>query len=105
MRTAKAKGCATSTVIWKHAFKNAMLPIINQVGINFGYLLGGTVISESIFGMPGLGTVIIDAINSKDVPMVMACTIFLASIFCLLVVGLDVITALVDPRAKAKLVG
>ena len=104
VRTAKAKGCAAGTVIWKHAFLNAMLPLLNQVGINFGYLLGGTVIAESIFGMPGLGTVIITAINAKDVPMVMACTIFLAAIFCVLVVCLDVISALVDPRVKVKLI-
>lgn len=103
VRTARAKGCAEGTVIWKHAFLNAMLPVLNQVGISFGMLLGGTVITESIFGMPGLGTLIITAVNSKDVPMVMAATVFLASLFCLLVVGLDVITALVDPRAKAKL--
>lgn len=103
VRTARAKGCAEGTVIWKHAFLNAMLPVLNQVGISFGMLLGGTVIVESVFGMPGLGTVIINAVNSKDVPMVMAATVFLAAIFCLLVVLLDVITALVDPRAKAKL--
>ena len=65
--------------------------------------LGGTVIAESVFGMPGLGTLIITAVNSKDVPMVMAATVFLAAIFCVLVVVLDVVTALVDPRAKAKL--
>ena len=103
VRTARAKGCAEGTVIWKHAFLNAMLPVLNQIGISFGMLLGGTVIAESVFGMPGLGTVIITAVNSKDVPMVMAATVFLAAIFCFLVVMLDVITALVDPRAKAKL--
>ena len=83
---------------------NAMLPILNQIGINFGYLLGGTVIAESIFGMPGLGTVIINAVNAKDVPVVMACTIFLAAIFSVLVVLLDLLSALADPRVKAKLV-
>ena len=103
VRTARAKGCAEGTVIWKHAFLNAMLPVLNQIGISFGMLLGGTVIAESVFGMPGLGTVIITAVNSKDVPMVMAATVFLAAIFCTLVVLLDVITAMVDPRAKAKL--
>ena len=103
VRTARAKGCAEGTVIWKHAFLNAMLPVLNQVGISFGMLLGGTVIAESVFGMPGLGTLIITAVNSKDVPMVMAATVFLAAIFCVLVVVLDVVTALVDPRAKAKL--
>lgn len=103
VRTARAKGCAEGTVIWKHAFLNAMLPVLNQVGISFGMLLGGTVISESIFGMPGLGTLIITAVNSKDVPLVMAATVFLAALFCILVVILDVVTAMVDPRAKAKL--
>ena len=104
VRTARAKGCSNETVIWRHAFMNAMLPILNQIGINFGYLLGGTVIAESIFGMPGLGTVIINAVNAKDVPVVMACTIFLAAIFSVRVVLLDVLSALADPRVKAKLV-
>ncbi|HIS73116.1 MAG TPA: ABC transporter permease [Candidatus Scatomorpha pullicola] len=104
VRTARAKGCSNETVIWRHAFMNAMLPILNQIGINFGYLLGGTVIAESIFGMPGLGTVIINAVNAKDVPVVMACTIFLAAIFSVLVVLLDLLSALADPRVKAKLV-
>lgn len=104
VRTTRAKGCAEGTVIWKHAFLNAMLPVLNQVGISFGMLLGGTVITESIFGMPGLGTLIINAVNSKDVPMVMAATVFLAALFCVLVVILDLVTALVDPRVKAKLI-
>lgn len=104
VRTARAKGCSNETVIWRRAFMNAMLPILNQIGINFGYLLGGTVIAESIFGMPGLGTVIINAVNAKDVPVVMACTIFLAAIFSVLVVLLDLLSALADPRVKAKLV-
>lgn len=103
VRTAKAKGCAQGTVIWKHAFLNAMLPVLNQVGISFGYALGGTVITESIFGMPGLGTVIINAINSKDVPLVMGTAVFLALIFCVLVVLLDLLAAAIDPRVKVKL--
>jgi len=103
VRTAKAKGCAQGTVIWKHAFLNAMLPVLNQVGISFGYALGGTVITEQIFGMPGLGTVIINAINSKDVPLVMGTAVFLALIFCVLVVLLDLLSAAIDPRVKVKL--
>ena len=103
VRTAKAKGCAQGTVIWKHAFLNAMLPVLNQVVISFGYALGGTVITEQIFGMPGLGTVIINAINSKDVPLVMGTAVFLALIFCVLVVLLDLLSAAIDPRVKVKL--
>ncbi len=103
VRTARAKGCAEHTVIWRHAFLNAVLPIINQVGLSFGAMLGGTVIAETVFAMPGLGSVIINAINAKDVPLVMGCAIFLAVIFCVLVVLLDLISAAVDPRVKIKL--
>ncbi len=103
VRTARAKGLAETQVVWKHAFLNAVLPIINQVGINFGYMLGGTVITESIFTIPGLGTIMINGIMAKDVPIVMGCTVFLSLIFCVLVVLLDVLAAAVDPRVKAKL--
>ena len=103
VRTARAKGCGELTVIWRHAFLNAILPIINQVGISFGYMLGGTVIAETVFSLPGLGSVVINAINAKDVPLVMGCTIFLAAIFCVLVVLLDLLSAAVDPRVKLKL--
>ena len=105
IRTAKAKGCAKTTIVWKHAFLNAALPIINTVGISFGAMLGGTVISESVFNLPGLGTVIIKAVNSKDVPIVMGCTVLLSAIFCVIVLAVDIISALVDPRVKAKLAG
>jgi len=104
VRTARAKGCSKSVVIWRHAFLNAMLPVLNQVGTNFGYLLGGTVIAESVFAMPGLGSVVISAINAKDVPLVMAATIFLSTIFCILIVLLDLASAALDPRVKAKFV-
>ncbi len=105
VRTARAKGLSETRVIWRHAFLNAVLPIINQVGINFGMMLGGTVIAESIFTIPGLGTIMINSIMGKDVPVVMGCTIFLSLIFCVLVVLLDVLAAAVDPRVKAKLAG
>ena len=104
VRTARAKGCARGTVIWKHAFLNAMLPVLNQVGTSFGYLLGGTVIAETVFAMPGLGSVIVSAINAKDVPLVMASTIFLSTIFCIIIVFLDLVSAALDPRVKAKFV-
>jgi peptide/nickel transport system permease protein len=105
VRTARAKGCARGTVVWKHAFPNAMLPVLNQVGVSFGYMLGGTVIAETVFSMPGLGSVIVSAINAKDVPLVMGCTIFLSAIFCVLIICLDIASAAIDPRVKAKLAG
>ncbi len=105
VRTARAKGCAKVSIVWKHAFLNAALPIINSVGVGFAGMLGGTVICESVFNMPGLGTVIIKAINAKDVPLVMGCTVLLSTIFCLMVLLIDIVSSLVDPRVRAKLAG
>ena len=102
VRTARAKGCSERTVNWKHAFANASLPIITSVGISFGSMLGGTVIIESVFSMPGLGSLAMDAVNTKDLPMVMGCTIFFAAIFSVIVVLVDLISAWVDPRVRAK---
>ena len=102
VRTARAKGASERTVIWRHAFMNALLPIINNVGISFGTMLGGAVIAESVFSMPGLGSLGIKAINAKDVPLVMANTIVLSAIFCLVVLSIDIISAFADPRVRAK---
>lgn len=102
VRTARAKGASERTVIWKHAFANALLPIINSIGVTFGAMLGGAVLIESVFSMPGLGQVGIKAITSKDIPLVMANTLFLSAIFCLIVLFIDVISAFADPRVRAK---
>lgn len=102
VRTARAKGASERTVIWRHAFRNAMLPLIMTVGVSFGSMLGGTVLLESIFSMPGLGSLALTAIRSKDIPLVMATTIFLASIFCLMVLLVDIVSAFADPRVRAK---
>jgi peptide/nickel transport system permease protein len=104
IRTARAKGANEATVIWKHAFKNAMLPIINSVGISIGLMMGGTLISEQIFSMPGLGMLVMDAIQRKDVPIIMGTTIFLSAIFCLMVLLVDIVSAFADPRVKVKYV-
>lgn len=105
IRTARAKGASEKTVILNHALKNALLPIITSLGMTFGALLGGTVIVETVFGLPGLGTLIINAIRMKDVPMVMAATIFLATIFCIIILVVDILYAFIDPRIKAAFSG
>ena len=102
IRTARAKGASEKAVIWKHGFKNIMLPLIMSIGVNFGSMMGGTVYLESIFGMPGLGTLALEAIRSKDIPLVMATTFFLATIFCLMVLIVDLVSAFADPRVRAK---
>jgi len=102
VRTARAKGASARTVIWRHAFRNAMLPLIMTVGVSFGTMMGGTVVLETIFSMPGLGSLALTAIRNKDVPLVMATTIFLATIFCLMVLLVDIVSAFADPRVRAK---
>ncbi len=102
VRTARAKGAPEKTVILRHALKNAMLPVITSIGLMFGASLGGTVVIESVFGLPGLGTLILTAIRQQDIPMVLAATIFLATVFCLCVLLVDVAYMVVDPRIKAK---
>ena len=102
VRTARAKGATERIVIWKHALKNALLPVITVTGGNFGVLLGGAVVTESLFNIPGLGSLIVTSIKIKDIPTVMGCTMILAVIFSLILLGVDLLYAAVDPRIKAK---
>lgn len=102
VRTCRAKGGEERVVIWKHALKNALLPVITVTGNNFGGLLGGAMITETVYSIPGLGTMLVNSIKTKDIPMVMGTTLFLAAFFCLIMVVVDIMYALVDPRIKAK---
>ena len=102
IKTARAKGAPEAVVIWKHALKNAVLPIINSIGLSFSGLLGGTVVIESIFSIEGIGKYVMTAIQARDIPAVMACTIILAAIFCFIVLAIDLIYAFIDPRIRAK---
>ena len=102
IKTARAKGAPEAVVIWKHALKNAVLPIINSIGLSFSGLLGGTVVIETIFSIEGIGKYIMTSIGARDIPAVMACTIILAGIFCVIVLLIDLIYAFIDPRIRAK---
>lgn len=102
IRTARAKGASNKRVIWKHALRNAMLPVITSLGSGFGASLGGAIIAETVFAMPGMGTLMTTAIRQKDVPMVMGATLFLAVLFSLIILIVDILYAFIDPRIKAK---
>lgn len=102
IRTARAKGVPEGRIIFQHALKNALLPLITSVGMHFGGLLGGTVLIESVFSVPGLGSKMLEAIRQKDVPMVTGCTVFLAVLFCVIMLVVDLLYAYVDPRVKAQ---
>ena len=100
VRTAKAKGLSRCKVIWKHTFKNALLPIISTLITSFGVSLGGTVVVENIFSIPGIGSLLLTAIKGKDVPLVMACTILLSMIYCVFILIADIAVAYIDPRIR-----
>lgn len=102
IRTAKAKGASPKRIIWKHALRNAMLPVVTTLGTSFGASLGGAIIAETVFAMPGMGTLITTAIRQKDIPVVMGSTLFLAVLFSLIILIVDVLYAFIDPRIKAK---
>ena len=102
IRTARAKGASEKIVIIRHALTNALLPVITVLGMNFSGMLGGAVITETVFAMPGVGQYIIEAIRQKDDQVVLACTLLLATLNCLIMLLVDIIYSFVDPRIKAR---
>ena len=102
VKTARAKGAPEHSVIWKHAFRNAALPLINSAGLMFGSLLGGTVIIEAVFSLPGLGRYIVSAIMQRDLPVVMGSTIFLSTVFMVIILCIDLAYAALDPRIRRR---
>lgn len=102
IRTARAKGASEKRVIISHALKNALLPVITVAGMNFGGLLGGAVITETVFSMPGVGMYLVTAIRQKNLPVVLSSTLFLAALFCLVMLGVDLLYAAIDPRIREK---
>jgi peptide/nickel transport system permease protein len=102
MTTAKAKGLAPQVVILKHALKNAAIPVVTIIGMELGTLLGGAVITETIFAWPGVGRLAIQAIYNRDYPVVQAAVFILASIFVLINLLVDITYTYLDPQVKLK---
>lgn len=100
VRTARAKGLPGWTVILKHALRNAALPIVTIIGIEFGTLLGGTVITETVFAWPGLGRLAVDAIYSRDYPVVQTVVLLISAMFVSINFVVDVLYRWIDPRVE-----
>ena len=98
IRTAKAKGVKHKKLIGVHALKNALIPVITVIGINFGALLGGTIITEQVFAINGIGRLMIDAIASRDFPIVQGTVLLVAALFVIVNLVVDIIYGLIDPR-------
>lgn len=102
IRTARAKGADNRRIVFKHALRNALLPVITLVGLNFANLMGGTIIIESVFAMPGLGTLILNSLRLKNTPVIMGGILFIAVSISIINLIIDIIYSFVDPRIKAQ---
>jgi ABC-type dipeptide/oligopeptide/nickel transport system permease component len=102
VRTARAKGLSERQVIYKHVLKNGLIPVVTVVGLQFGVLLAGAIITEVIFSWPGLGRLTIDAINSRDYPMVQGCILMIALTYIIANLLTDFAYRLLDPRIKVE---
>ena len=102
IRTARAKGQSERVVIWSHALKNALIPVITVVGLSFGRLLGGAVLTESIFSIAGIGKLMVDSINLRNYPMVQGGVLFIAVVMSIVNLIVDVLYAYVDPRIRTQ---
>ena len=102
IRTARAKGVKQRVVITRHALRNALIPVITVIGLQFGYLLGGAVLTETVFSWPGVGTYLVNSIKAKDTPSVMGCVIVFSIAFSIVNLLVDLLYAFVDPRIKSK---
>jgi len=102
VRTARAKGAPERIVIWKHALRNALLPVVTQIGMSLGMLIAGTVVIEKLFSLPGIGSLIVDRISFKDEPVIIAGTILISIAFTVVMLIVDITYAFIDPRIRAK---
>jgi peptide/nickel transport system permease protein len=100
VRTARAKGVQEMRVLLRHALRNALLPVVTVVGLRFGYMLGGAVITEVVFAWPGLGRLLISAVGGRDIPVVQAVLLVFAASFVLVNLCVDILYAFIDPRIR-----
>jgi ABC-type dipeptide/oligopeptide/nickel transport system permease component len=100
VRTARAKGLSESAVLFRHAFRNALIPILTILGLQFGTLLAGTIVTETIFSWPGIGRLAFQAISARDYPLLQGCILLIAVSYVFVNLLTDLVYALVDPRVR-----
>ncbi|WP_246252833.1 ABC transporter permease, partial [Allomesorhizobium camelthorni] len=100
MRTAAAKGASSYAMLFHHALKNAGVPILTVIGLSFAGLIGGVVITETVFNIPGVGRLVVDAINNRDYPIIQGVLILVSGLYVLINLGVDLSYTLVDPRIR-----
>ena len=102
IRTARAKGLAERQVLWRHALRNAWLPVLTLIGLQLGALLGGAVVTEVVFDWPGIGSLMIDAIQRRDYPVVQGCVLVISLAYVLVNTLTDILYGVVDPRIRQR---
>ncbi len=100
VRSARAKGLSTGAVLFRHALRNALIPIITILGLQFGTLLAGTIVTETIFSWPGIGRLTVQAISARDYPLLQGCILVIAVSYVLVNLLTDMLYSLVDPRVR-----
>ena len=100
VRTARAKGASSDRLVWGHALRNALIPVTTVIGIELATLVGGTVVTEAVFALPGLGTVLINGIRASDYPVIQAAVLVIGVIYVLINLVVDLIYPLIDPRVR-----
>ena len=102
VRTARAKGLSKSQVLWGHVLRNAMIPVVTVMGLQFANLLAGTIVVENVFYLPGLGRLIFQSISNRDLIVVRNCVMLLAAMVVIVNFVVDILYAVIDPRVKAS---
>ena len=102
IRAAQARGLSKPIVYWRHALSNALLPIVTVLGLQFGALLAGAVITETIFSWPGVGQLLIESIQKRDYPIVQACVLLISATYVFVNLATDVCYTLIDPRVRLE---
>lgn len=100
IRTARAKGIREKAVIWKHAFRNSMISVVTVIGLQFGFLLGGSVVTESVFAFPGLGSLLIESVNYRDYPAIQSLILIFSLHFIIINLLVDVLYAVLNPEIQ-----
>ncbi|BAF88992.1 MULTISPECIES: glutathione ABC transporter permease GsiC [Azorhizobium] len=102
VRTARAKGVPEKTVIWKHTLRNALVPVITMTGLQFGFLLGGSIVVETVFSWPGLGRLLVDSVSYRDYPVIQAEILLFSLEFIFINLAVDVLYAFANPEIRYK---
>jgi ABC-type dipeptide/oligopeptide/nickel transport system permease component len=100
IRTARAKGLPRTKIVFKHALRNAMIPPVTLLGVQIGVLIGGAVVTENVFARPGLGTMLVEAVLTKDMPLVQALVVYTTAAYLFVNLVIDILYGVIDPRIR-----